>query len=180
LEQGLTNPIELNCSVVGFDTEIKASVLEMPVTSGALLSFSNKYLQGGGGAKGMASLARVVPAPIEDSLREQIQSLSKNIFRELDLKGVVRIDYMYDVASEKLYVTEVNTIPGSLAYYLWEKSGMNYPELIDEMVHYAMKAHQEKNDNDYAFSSDILKNVKLGGKTGSKGGGKLSTWAGGK
>lgn len=180
LEQGLTNPIELNCSVVGFDNEIKASVLEMPVTSGALLSFSNKYLQGGGGSKGMASLARVVPAPIEESLQEQIQSLSKNIFRELDLKGVVRIDYMFDVTSEKLYVTEVNTIPGSLAYYLWEKSGMNYPELIDEMVHCAMRAHQEKNDNNYAFSSDILKNVKLGGKTGSKGGGKLASWTGGK
>jgi D-alanine-D-alanine ligase len=180
LEKGLTNPIELNCSVVGFDTEIKASVLEMPVTSGALLSFANKYLQGGGGAKGMASLARVVPAPIEDSLRDQIQSLSKDIFRELDLKGVVRIDYMYDVASEKLYVTEVNTIPGSMAYYLWEKSGMNYPELIDEMVHCAMKAHQEKNDNNYAFTSDILKNVKLGGKTGVKGSGKLANWTGGK
>ncbi len=180
LEQGLTNPIELNCSVVGFDTEIKASVLEMPVTSGALLSFANKYLQGGGGTKGMASLARVVPAPIEDSLRDQIQGLSKDIFRELDLKGVVRIDYMYDVTSEKLYVTEVNTIPGSMAYYLWEKSGMNYPELIDEMVHCAMKAHQEKNDNSYAFTSDILKNVKLGGKTGSKGSGKLASWTGGK
>jgi D-alanine-D-alanine ligase len=57
---------------------------------------------------------------------------------------------------------------------------MNYPELIDEMVHCAMKAHQEKNDNNYAFTSDILKNVKLGGKTGVKGSGKLSSWAGGK
>ncbi len=180
LEQGLTNPIELNCSVVGFDTEIKASVLEMPVTTGALLSFSNKYLQGGGGSKGMASLARVVPAPIEDSLRDQIQSLSKDIFRELDLKGVVRIDYMYDVKTEKLYVTEVNTIPGSMAYYLWEKSGLTYAALIDEMVRCAMKAHQEKNENNYAFASDILKNVKLGGKTNAKGGGKLAAWTGGK
>lgn len=178
LEQGLTNPIELNCSVVGFDTGIKASVLEMPVTSGALLSFANKYLQGGGGSKGMASLARVVPAPVEDSLRDQIQKLSMEIFRELDLKGVVRIDYMYDVNTEKLYVTEVNTIPGSMAYYLWEKSGMGYAALIDEMVRCAMKAHQEKNDNNYAYASDILKNVQLGGKTGAKGGGKLAAFSG--
>jgi D-alanine-D-alanine ligase len=62
-----------------------------------------------------------------------------------------------------------------MAYYLWEKSGMAYPALIDEMVHCAMKAHQEKNDNNYAFTSDILKNVKLGGKTGLKGGGKLAS-----
>ena len=180
LEQGLTNPIELNCSVAGFDTELMASVLEMPVTSGALLSFANKYLQGGGSSKGMASLARVVPAPIEDSLRDEIQALSKNIFRELDLKGAVRIDYMYDTNAEKLYVTEVNTIPGSMAYYLWEKSGMAYAALIDEMVRCAMKAYHEKNDNNYAYASDILKNVQLGGKTGAKGGGKLAAWTGGK
>jgi len=180
LEQGLTNPIELNCSVTGFDTEMTASVLEMPVTSGALLSFPDKYLRSGGGSKGMASLARVVPAPIEDSLRDRIQSLSKEIFRELDLKGVVRIDFMYDVKTEKIYVTEVNTIPGSMAYYLWEKSGKAYTALIDEMVHCAIKAHQEKNDNNYAFASDILKNVKLGGKTGAKSSGKLASWTGGK
>ena len=178
LEEGLTNPIELNCSVVGFDTQMEASVLEMPVTSGALLSFANKYLQGGGGSKGMASLSRVVPAPVEDSLKEKIQSLSKDIFRELDLKGVVRIDYMFDVKTEKLYITEVNTIPGSMAYYLWEKSGVSYTNLIDKMVESARKAYQEKNDNNFAYSSDILKNVQLGGKAGAGKGGKLSAFSG--
>ena len=77
-------------------------------------------------------------------------------------------------------MTEVNTIPGSMAYYLWEKSGLTYAALIDEMVRCAMKAHQEKNENNYAFASDILKNVKLGGKTNAKGGGKLAAWTGGK
>ncbi len=169
LEQGLTKPMELNCSVVGFDTEIRASVLEMPVAGGELLDFDQKY-NPRSGSKGMASLARVVPAPIEDSLRDDIQNLSKEIFRELDLKGVVRIDYMYDVKAEKLYITEVNTIPGSMAYYLWEKTGMPYAALIDEMVACAKRAHAQKNANNYAFTSDILKNVQLGGKTGAKGG----------
>ena len=179
LEKGLTNPIELNCSVVGFDTDIQASVLEMPVTSGALLSFANKYLQGGSGSKsGMASLSRVVPAPIEESLSERIQSLSKDIFRELDLKGVVRIDYMFDVKTEKLYITEVNTIPGSMAYYLWEKSGVSYTKLIDVMVDAAMVAYHEKNDNNYAYASDILKNVQLGGKASAGKGGKLAAYTG--
>jgi D-alanine-D-alanine ligase len=176
LEQGLTRPMELNCSVVGFDTEIKASVLEMPVAGGELLDFDQKY-NPRSGSKGMASLARVVPAPIEDSLRDEIQNLSKEIFRELDLKGVVRIDYMYDVKAEKLYITEVNTIPGSMAYYLWEKTDMPYSALIDEMVACAKRAHAQKNANNYAFTSDILKNVRLGGKTGAKGG-KLSHPAG--
>ena len=174
IEQGLTNPIELNCSVLGFDSVIKASVLEMPVTSGALLSFGDKYLNSGSSSKGMASLARIIPAPVEDSMRDEIQQLSVDIFRELDCKGVVRIDYMFDKNSEKLYVTEINTIPGSMAFYLWEKTGLNYAGLIDRMVECAKKAHAEKNANDYAYASDILKNVQLGGKTGAKGSAK---WA---
>ena len=71
----------------------------------------------------MASLSRVLPAPIDDELKDEIQNLSKSIFRMLDCKGVVRIDYMYDRISEKLYITEINTIPGSLAFYLWENAG---------------------------------------------------------
>ena len=178
LEQGLTNPVELNCSVVGFDTYVQASVLEMPVTSGAMLSFDNKYLQGGSSSKGMASLSRIVPAPVEDSIKNRIQTLSKEIFRELDLKGVVRIDYMFDTRTENLYITEVNTIPGSMAYYLWEESGISYTSLIDKMVECAMKAHQEKNENSYAYTSDILRNIQLGGKTGAKAGGKTPAWSG--
>ena len=172
VEKGLDAPIELNCSVVGYDGKCKTSVLEMPNTGGAFLGFGEKYLQSGG-SKGMASLARIVPAPVEDSLRDEIQSLSKEIFRLMDCKGVVRIDFMFDRATERVYITEINTIPGSLAYYLWEYEGMSYSKLIDEMVSAALAAHKDKNRHTYAFESDILKSVNLGGKTGGKLGGKL-------
>jgi len=88
----------------------------------------------------------------------------------MDCKGVVRIDYMYDAASDGLYITEINTIPGSLAFYLWEAGGMPYSRLIDEMVRYAMEAQKDKDDSNYAYSSDILSNISLGGKAGSKAG----------
>ena len=170
IEKGLDNPLELNCSVLGVDGEAVASEIEMPVTGGDLLSFVDKYIQGGGGAKGMASLKRVLPAPIEPELRERIQKLSVDIFNSMDCKGVVRIDYMYDAASDGLYITEINTIPGSLAFYLWEAGGMPYSRLIDEMVRYAMEAQKDKDDSNYAYSSDILSNISLGGKAGSKAG----------
>ncbi|MBQ2699637.1 MAG: D-alanine--D-alanine ligase [Clostridia bacterium] len=176
VEKGLDAPIELNCSVVGYDGKCKASVLEMPNTGGAFLGFGEKYLQSGGGSKGMASLARLVPAPIEDSLRDEIQELAKEIFRLMDCKGVVRIDFMFDRATEKVYITEINTIPGSLAYYLWEHEGVKYSQLIDEMVDTAMAAHKDKNRHTYAFESDILKSVNLG----SKGASKMGTKFGGK
>ena len=172
IEQGLENPLELNCSVLGYGADVQASPIEMPITGGDLLDFSEKYLQGANSAKGMASLKRVLPAPIEPELRDRIQAMSVQIFKHLDCKGVVRIDYMYDAKSDGLYITEINTIPGSLAYYLWESAGIPYSELIDRMVRYAFRAQAEKNDSNYAFSSDILKGVALGGKAGGKMGTK--------
>ena len=170
VEKGLTKPIELNCSVMGYDDEVMASPIEMPITGEDFLDFSEKYLASGG-SKGMASLHRVLPAPIEDELRDKIQEMSRQIFRMMDCKGVVRIDYMFDRDSGNFYITEINTIPGSLAFYLWENAGIPYHRLIDRMVAMAEKAHQDKNQANYAYTSDILKGVTLGGKgaKGSKG-----------
>ncbi|MBR4081869.1 MAG: D-alanine--D-alanine ligase [Clostridia bacterium] len=168
VEKGLDKPIELNCSVLGYDDDVTASPIEMPVTGEQFLDFSEKYLASGG-SKGMASLHRILPAPIEDSLRDQIQSLSKDIFRMMDCKGVVRIDYMFDRATEKIFITEINTIPGSLAFYLWENAGVKYAELIDRMVRHAQRAHEDKNMHNYAFTSNILSSVNLGGSKGAKG-----------
>ena len=90
----------------------------------------------------MASLSRLLPAPIEDELRDRLQELSCRIFRLLDCRGVVRIDYMYDKHDNTVWITEINTIPGSLAFYLWEEAGIHYDALIDRMVDFAMKAHR--------------------------------------
>ena len=173
VEKGLDHRIELNCSVLGYDDEAEASPIEMPV-SPDFLDFREKYLKKGG-SKGMASLSRVLPAPIDDRTRDEIQRISLEIFRLLDCKGVVRIDYMFDQDSEKLYITEINTIPGSLAFYLWEAGGLKYSRLIDRRVACARKAWEDKNDRNYAYSSNILESVSLGGAKGSKGakGGKL-------
>jgi len=167
VEKGLDKPIELNCSVMGYDDIVEASPIEMPLNNDEFLDFKDKYLASGG-SKGMASLHRVLPAPIEDELKNEIQEMSRTIFRMLDCKGVVRIDYMFDKHSEKLYITEINTIPGSLAFYLWENAGIPYSALIDRMINFAEKAHADKNQSNYAYSSDILKNVSLGSK-GAKG-----------
>ena len=167
VEKGLNKPIELNCSVLGYDGEDEASPIEMPINNDEFLDFKDKYLASGG-SKGMASLHRILPAPIDDGLKNEIQEMSRTIFRLLDCKGVVRIDYMYDRESEKIYITEINTIPGSLAFYLWENAGVPYTELIDRMVRCAEKAHEDKNRANYAYSSDILNGVTFGAK-GSKG-----------
>lgn len=170
VEEAVNKPIEVNCAVLGFDDEVMPSVVEMPVTGGELLDFEGKYLRGGG-AKGMASLSRVVPAPIGQALTQRVRDLSCDIFRALDCKGVIRVDYMIDPATDQLTITEINAIPGSLAFYLWDKSNpvITYPRLIDHMVTCALRAWEEKEENNLAFKSAILKSVKLEGAKGTKG-----------
>ena len=168
VEEGLDKPIEVNCSVLGFDGDRKASVLEMPNSGAGFLDFSEKYLAGSGGSKGMASLKRIVPAPIGEELTQKLQALSLEIFDAMDCKGVVRIDFMLDRHSDRYFITEINTIPGSLAYYLWAETGLPYDRLIDRLVECALKAHEEKEKNSFAFSSDILSGAVIGG--GKKGG----------
>ncbi len=171
VEQGLDKPVEINCSVLGYDGETETSVLEMPLTASGTLGFEEKYLRGNSSAKGMASMGRVLEPDIGEELSGQIRSLATSIFNALDCKGVVRIDFMIDRSSGEIYITEINTIPGSLAYYLWTKKSVTYAALIDRMVDCAMQAQREKDENQYAFRSNILNNVKLGGKTPK--GGKL-------
>lgn len=168
IEQGLDKPIEVNCSVLGYDGQRKASVLEMPNSGAGFLDFSEKYLAGSSGSKGMASLKRIVPAPIGEELTKALQTLSLDIFDAMDCKGVVRIDFMLDRHSDHYYITEINTIPGSLAYYLWAETGLPYQQLIDEMVDCALHSFAEKKRNSFAFTSDILSGVVLGGKKGGK------------
>ena len=170
VEQGLDHPIEVNCSVLGFDDDAVASVLEMPSTGGDVLGFFEKYLKGSG-AKGMASLARTIPAPVGDALTRKVKALSLKVFSLLDCKGVVRIDWMIDPATDELYITEINTIPGSMAFYLWKESEprLRYHKLIDKLVEMALKAHQEKTDNNYAYRSDLFDKMSLTGSKGSKG-----------
>ncbi|NLC32844.1 MAG: D-alanine--D-alanine ligase [Clostridiales bacterium] len=170
VEEAVNRPIEVNCAVLGYDRDVRVSVVEMPITGGSLLGFSDKYLNAGG-SKGMASLSRVVPAPIGEAMTARVQELSLDIFRALDCKGVVRVDFMIDSMTDNLTITEINAIPGSLSFYLWAKSEprLSYKELIDLMVKSAFDAYAEKNENDIAHRSDILKSAKLGGGKGHKG-----------
>ena len=124
IEKGLNEPVEVNCSVMGFDNDVRASVIEMPSTGGDMLGFFEKYLKDRG-SEGMASLSRIIPAPIGDELTKKVKELSIKVFKLLDCKGVVRIDWMIDQDTGKLFITEINTIPGSLSFYLWNKTDLH-------------------------------------------------------
>lgn len=172
VEVGVTHPVEINCAALGYGEDVRASVCEMPVPSAgdSFLNFFEKYLRNAGtkgeSSRGMKSLSRVVPAPVGDELTERIQQLTREIFTLLDCRGTVRIDFILD-EHDVLYVNEPNTIPGSLAFYLWKECGVSFPELVEKMVEDALRAHADKNQNVYAYDSTILQKVAAGTK-GSK------------
>lgn len=160
---------EINCSVLGDSEECRASILEEPIKSGEILSYTDKYM---GGSKtegrGMASSDKRIPADLPAEVTQRIQKMATDTFQALGCHGVSRVDVMIDKATGKIYVNEINTIPGSLSYYLWEASGIRFSELMDRLVKLAYKRKRETERK--TFSNDInIFTMKGGVKGGLKG-----------
>jgi D-alanine-D-alanine ligase len=117
----------------------------------------------------MASLSRKVPADLDEKRTEEIRELACKIFKALGCCGVVRIDFMIDTSTDTVYANEINTIPGSLSFYLWEPAGVPYKELLDRMISLAFRRQRKKEDLTFTIDTNILAGVKLGGTKGSKG-----------
>ena len=109
----------------------------------------------------------ITPADIAPEIAEELHRMTRIAYRACRCSGVVRVDFIV-TPEGKPYLIEINTIPGSMAFYLWQESGVSYPQLIDKLVEYAEKAFAEKNENNYAYTSNILNGVVLGGKKGGK------------
>jgi len=165
IEKGLNKPVEINCACLGCGGKTTVSLCEQPASWEEFLTFEDKYTRGG---KGMKGLARQVPAPISDILTETVRAFTADIFRMLECKGVVRVDYMLDSETEALYVSEINTIPGSFAFYLFEPMGISFRQLVDQLVEYAHEAMVQKNESTFAYDSEIITNVMNGTKTTNK------------
>lgn len=171
VERAITSLREINCSVLGDVYEAEASECEEPLNATDILSYEDKYMSGGKGSKGsgMASLARKIPADLTSEQREEIRTMAVRGFQALGCNGVSRIDFMIDTAENKVYLNEINTIPGSLSFYLWKPVGVEYPQLLDRMIRLALKRSREEGEITYSFDTGVLENCSFGGSKGAKG-----------
>lgn len=170
VEHAITNLREINCSVLGDENEAEASECEEPLHTKDILSYEDKYVSNakGGGAKGMASVSRKIPADLTPEKREEVRELAVRSFKALGCNGVSRIDFMIDEDTGKLYFNEINTIPGSLSFYLWEPVGVPYKELLDRMIQLALKRVRTEESLTFTFDTNILNTASFGGSKGSK------------
>ena len=159
---------EINCSVLGDCDEYRTSVCEEPIKSGEILSYEDKYMGGSKGAKGMQASQKRIPAELPDEVPKRIQFLAGETFRVLSCHGVSRVDVIIDRSNSNIYVNEINTIPGSLSFYLWEATGIPFDKLMDTLVDLALKRKRESGMKTVSYDHNIF-NLGAGVKGGKLG-----------
>lgn len=159
VEEAVENLREINCAVLGYQDELITSVLEEPIGWKEVQSFENKYNKDGG-------TTRRIPADLPKDIEEKIEFYAKEAFRVINCSGTARIDFLLDDKSN-VYVNEINTLPGSSSYHLWEKKGIDFTELIDKLIDFALRESKDNQANMVKFESDIFEKTTYGSKLGS-------------
>lgn len=180
VEMAVPNLREINCSVLGDEDDAVASVLEEPVRREGLLSYEDKYMADGqwsktntgakssGTPEGMAAQDRMIPARVPDELAERIRSMAITVFQLLGCAGVARIDFLMDGESGEVYFNEINTIPGSLSFYLWEPSGVRFDELVARLIKIALHRYESRSNRVRFYDVNLLAEHAARGIKGAK------------
>jgi len=157
VEEGLENSMEVNCAVLGNDDPIP-SICEQPISWKGFLTYEDKYSHKDK-TKGMKGANRRIPAPISAELTKEIQELAVKAFKVIDCRGVARVDFLIHANKKDLFINEINTVPGSLAFYLWEATGIRFPKLVDKLIELALSAHKEKEKITYSYNPNLLQQI---------------------
>lgn len=172
VEEVVQNLVEVNISVLGNYQKQELSVIEEVGSGNDFLTYEDKYIGGGkskGPSKGMASAKRIIPARISNELKEQVNDAAIKAFRSLNSSGVVRIDFLIDSKNKKVYANEINSIPGSLSFYLWDKTDKEYPILLDDVLNICIRDFKNKKTKTHSFDTNILTNFSNNSTKGVKG-----------
>jgi len=156
---------EINISVLGNSGgALETSVCEEVFPSKDLLSYDDKYKSENSKSKGMASAKRKVPADLTREIEARIQSLAKTAYQTLDCSGLARIDFMLNEKKNQIILLEINTIPGSLSFYLWEPKGIKFKDLLTLLIDLALERHAQAKKNTTSFPTNILEHFNPKGK----------------
>ena len=183
IEEVVENLKEVNIAVMGNYENQKTSEIEEVLSNNKFLTFTDKYIGSGktkgtkkipfkAASKGMASTNRKLPADLDKKVKEEIEEIAKKAFKALGSSGNSRIDFLIDEKAKKVYINEINSIPGSLAFYLWDAKDINFTQVLEDMINIGIKDYKKRVSKTHSFDSNILQG--FAANNGIKGGkGKL-------
>jgi len=182
VEEVVQNLKEVNIAVMGNYEHQKVSEIEEVISANKFLTYADKYVGGGkgklkgvkapvkGSSKGMASANRKLPADLSEKIRKEVEQVAIEAFKALGSSGNSRIDFLIDEDKNKVYINEINSIPGSLAFYLWEAKGVDFSSMLDEMINIGVKDYKKRVSKTHSFDTNILQGFAAhGGVKGLKG-----------
>ncbi|MDR3264297.1 MAG: D-alanine--D-alanine ligase [Clostridiales bacterium] len=153
VEKALSDFTEINCAAVRDGGDIIVSECERPVSWKEFLSFDEKY---GGGGDGMKGQRREYPAKIPNNIKKAVQNFTRAVYSHMDMKGSVRIDFLIDKTDGFVYLNEINTVPGSLAYYLFTENGITFKKLIGIMIETGISESKKDSEKSFEYKSRVL------------------------
>jgi len=156
IEKCLENVREINCAVIGYENELETSLCEEPVGWKEFLTYEDKYVNK---KKDASESKRRIPADIEEDIEIKIKDLAKETFKAVDGCGNARIDFL--LSGNNIFVNEINTIPGSISFYLWEGKGVSFKQLITRIIELAEIQYKQRKENIVSYDIDLLN--KMGG-----------------
>ncbi len=181
VEEVVKNLKEVNIAVMGNYEHQKVSAIEEVLSPNKFLTYEDKYIGNGKGklkgkmpvktsSKGMASLNRKLPADLKENLQKEVETIAVNAFKALGSSGNARIDFLIDEKANKVYINEINSIPGSLAFYLWDAKDINFTQVLDDMIQIGIKDYKKRVSKTHSFDTNILQGFAAnGGIKGMKG-----------
>ena len=181
VEEVVENLKEVNIAVMGNYEHQKVSVIEEVLSNNKFLTYTDKYIGGGKGkmkggvktpvkgSKGMASTSRKLPADLSEKTRKEVEDIAIRAFKGLGSAGNSRIDFLIDEKTNKVYINEINSIPGSLAFYLWDAKDINFTQVLDDMINIGIKDYKKRLSKTHSFESNILQGFAANGVKGAKG-----------
>ena len=156
VEEVVEDLMDVTCCVIGND-EPKASELQEALFSIDLFSFEDKYLKEGGAQTGKSTRSVVIPARLDEATTVAIKNTAKAVYKLLECSGIARVDFLVSRGTKQFFANEVNPLPGTLYHHLWQASGMNFPELLQNLIRYAYEKQEQKKLVNYTFESSVLK-----------------------
>lgn len=164
VEEVVENLREFNIAVMGNEISQELSDIEEVFSTKEFLTFESKYLNGNSSKKGMENTDRIIPAKIPVEVNKKLCDYALKAFKVLNCSGIVRIDFLYNNKTEELYLNELNTIPGSLANYLWKTKKYNFKQILNKLYDFGMQTFENKQKNIIKFSTNVLSRFEKGEK----------------